>query len=301
MVPKSAFGLMILIAATVMGCSAEPDALGPRYGTAPVRSQVVVYHLAVHPLHNPSKLIRTYQPLMHYLNSRLDGIRLEIESSRDYSAFEEKIASRKPEFILPNPFQTIMAFEARYHVIAAVGDPDEFKGIFIVRKDSTIREPSDLIGKSVSYPSQTALAACIMPQYFLHRNGVDVRKDVENRYVGSQESAIMNVYLGKTAAGATWPVPWRTFQKEHPYEARHLMVIWETPSLINNSFMARDDVPIKSRDRIASLLFGLNETPEGQKILKEVGISRFHPAGDSDYEPIRQYISDFEKEVRPIH
>jgi len=30
-----------------------------------------VYHFAVHPLHNPAKLIEEYQPLMDYLNGRL--------------------------------------------------------------------------------------------------------------------------------------------------------------------------------------------------------------------------------------
>ena len=68
-------------------------------------------------------------------------------------------------------------------------------------------------------------------------------RDIENRYVGSQESSIMNAYLGQTAAGATWPPPWRAFQKEHPREAAELKVIWETESLVNNSVMVRDDVP----------------------------------------------------------
>lgn len=51
-------------------------------------------------------------------------------------------------------------------MIAMAGDPKDFKGIFLVRIDSGIKVPADLKGKAVSYPSPTALAACIMPQYF---------------------------------------------------------------------------------------------------------------------------------------
>ena len=155
--------------------------------------------------------------------------------------------------LLPNPWQTLEAMKVGYHVIAMAGDAEDFKGIFIVRKDSGIKTPADLRGKVVSYPSPTALAACIMPQYFLHRNGIDVNRDIENAYVGSQESSIMNAYLGKSAAGATWPPPWRLFQQDHPAEAAQLKVIWETPSLLNNSVMVRDDVPAAVGRRVRRL------------------------------------------------
>jgi phosphonate transport system substrate-binding protein len=39
------------------------------------------------------------------------------------------------------------------------GDADDFKGIFIVRKDTDIKVPAQLKGKRVSYPAPSALAA----------------------------------------------------------------------------------------------------------------------------------------------
>lgn len=68
-----------------------------------------------------------------------------------------------------------------------------------------------------------------MPQYFMVQNGVDPIRDVTTAYVGSQESSNMNAYLGKSAAGGTWPPPWRAFQRDHPAEAAELMVAWTTP------------------------------------------------------------------------
>lgn len=160
--------------------------------------------------------------------------------------------------------------------------------------------PADLKGKAVSYPSPTALAACIMPQYFLHTHGVDVNEDIDNQYVGSQESSIMNAYLGLTAAGATWPTPWRAFQREHPAEAAQLMVIWETEPLINNSVMVRDDVPQEIAARVEELLLGLDETAQGVAILKTMETARFLPAKDSDYGVVRDYLARFEAEVRRV-
>ena len=295
---KTSIILLVLGLAMLLGCKREGQ--GPRYGARPPSSNATVYLLAVHPLHNPAKLMQAYQPLIDHLNGQLEHRGLGLEASRDYANFEEKYGARSPAFLLPNPWQTLQAMKVGYHVIATAGDAADFKGIFIVRKDSGIRKPDDLKGKAVSYPSPTALAACIMPQYFLHSRGIDVRSDIENRYVGSQESSIMNVFLKKTASGATWPPPWRAFQKEHPREAAELEVVWETEPLINNSVMVRDDVPPEFRDQVRSMLTKLHEYAQGRSILLGMETSRFTPASDGDYDQVRSYIARFEREVRPV-
>lgn len=291
---------LVFLFGTLPGCSKKNESQGPQFGTNPSLQEFPVYRFAVHPLYNPAKLVEAYQPLIDYLNSRLQGAQLELEASRDYADFEKKYGERKPEFILPNPWQTLQAEKVGYGVLAMAGEPQDFKGIFVVRKDSGLKNPTDLIGKAVSYPSPTALAACIMPQYFLYEHGIDINLDIENSYVGSQESSIMNVYLGLTAAGATWPPPWRAFQKDHPQEAAELKVIWETEALVNNSVMVRDDIPVQVAEQVRKLLLGLDETPEGRSILAGMETARFLSASDADYEIVRQYISNFERDVRPV-
>ena len=294
------FFLLALLCGTSPGCDRAPEVKGPQVGTKPRSSDIPVYRFAVHPLHNPGKLFQAYQPLMDSLNGQLHDARLTLEASRDYANFEEKYQARKPEFLLPNPWQTLQAMPVGYHVIAMAGEPQDFKGIFVVRRDSGLTHPAELKGKAVSYPSPTALAACIMPQYFLHNHGLNVNTDIENRYVGSQESSIMNVYVGQTAAGATWPPPWRAFQREHPREAAELKVIWETEPLVNNSVMVRNDIPAQVEKQVRALLLKLDKTPEGRSILAGMETTRFLPAADKDYDVVRRYVSRFESEVRPV-
>lgn len=292
---------VLILFAVLVGCESENDApQGPRYGNAPSNPDKPIYRFAVHPLHNPAKLAEAYQPLIDYLNRHIGEVQFELEASRDYQNYEAKFRDRQPELLLPNPWQTLEAMKVGYHVIAMAGDAEDFKGIFIIRKDSGIQSPQDLKGKVVSYPSPTALAACIMPQYFLHNHGVDVTRDIENRYVGSQESSIMNTYLGEAAAGATWPPPWRLFQKDHPQQAAELTVAWETPSLMNNSVMVRDDMPANTRDAIKAWLLALSDSYEGQAILTSMETTRFHDADDASYQRVRDYIAEFEKKIRPV-
>ena len=284
----------------LVSCDHSPTEQPLLYSSAPVANQLPIYRLVPHPLYNPQKLSETFLPLVDYLNRQVPGAHIELESSRDYQAYEHKFRAREAEILMPNPWQTIEAMKVGYHVIAMWGDAEDFKGLFIVRKDGGIKTPSDLKGKVVSYPSPTALAAALMPQYFLHKQGIDINKDIKNSYVGSQESSIMNVYLRQSAAGATWPPPWRMFQKDHPNEAAQLKVIWETPSLLNNSLMVRDDVPEAVRQGIRQTLLDLPKTPEGEKILAGMETARFHAADDASYDIVRQFIARFEKEVRLV-
>ncbi|MES9943213.1 MAG: phosphate/phosphite/phosphonate ABC transporter substrate-binding protein [Candidatus Thiodiazotropha sp. 6PLUC1] len=291
--------LLVMLTAVACDTSAPPPS-SPEYGAGPTDNAKPHYHLAIHPLHNPKKLAEAYHPLIEYLNAEIPEAGFVLEASRDYQAYERKFRARTPEFLLPNPWQTLEAIKKGYKVIAMAGDANDFKGIFIVRKDSGIQSPSELKGRVVSYPSHTALAACIMPQYFLYQQGLDINQEITNVYVGSQESSIMNAYLGKSAAGATWPPPWRLFQKDHPAEAAQLKLIWETPPLMNNSIMVRDDIPAALRDRVQALLLGLDETPDGRDILNAMETARFHAADDASYNKVRDYVAVFEEKVRPV-
>jgi phosphonate transport system substrate-binding protein len=299
------YGILLFISALfltgiVSGCKQKTKANGPLYGNTPASEAISNYHFAVHALHNPAKLVEAYQPLMDYLNERIEGVHFTLEASRDYASFEEKYKMHTPEFLLPNPWQTLQAMKTGYSVIAMAGEPKDFQGIFIVRKDGKIKEPQDLKGEAVSYPSASALAACIMPQYFLHTHGINVNRDIVNRYVGSQESSIMNVYLKHTVAGATWPPPWRAFQKEHPKEAAELKVIWTTETLINNSVMIRNDIPADIRKQVQKCLAEIHENEQGKMILKGMETVRFIPATNKDYDIVKDYVVRFEKEVRKI-
>lgn len=273
---------------------------GPQYGELPQASRAGHFTLAVHLGYNPQRLLKAYQPLVDYLNRNIHGVEFELEASRDFPAFEDKFRSRNPAFLLPNPWQSLEAMKSGYRVIAMAGDKEDFRGIFLVRKESAIRRPADIRGKRISYPAPTALAACIMPQYYLYRHGIDVMRDVENLYVGSQESSITNVLLHQADVGVTWPPPWRAFQKDFPQQAAQLKVIWETPFLINNPFMVRKDVPERISVRVSELLLALHESDEGRRILEGMETSRFHAASDASYEPVREFIRRFEKEVRPV-
>jgi phosphonate transport system substrate-binding protein len=272
----------------------------PTFADAPPSTELV-YLFGVHPLHNPQRLYEVFGPMMDYLSEQIAGVRFKLEASRNYAAYDEKLYAGKFHFSLPNPYQTINAIDKGYNVFAKMGDDNNFRGIILVRRDSGIRQVSDLEGKAVSYPAPTALAATMMPQYYLQTNGVNVMGDLDNRYVGSQESSVMNVYLKQTSAAATWPTPWLALVKERPELENELQVIWETESLINNGLVVLPEVPSDTVQKVHDLIVNLHTHERGKQILRPMELSRFESATNSSYDVVRDFITSFSRQVRPLN
>lgn len=290
--------LALVLLAAACGKS-EENAYQPTYSRES-KQQVTEYVVGIHPLHNPQRLMEVYGPLVDYMNSKIPEVRFKLEASRNYAEFEKKFYAGHFAFAMPNPYQTVQSLKHGYRIFGKMGDDENFRGIILVRKDSAIEKVTDLKGKAVSYPAATALAATMMPQFYLHTHGIDVNRDIVNRYVGSQESSIMHVFRGYVAAGATWPVPWVSFAAEHPDMASQLIVRWETDPLPNNGWVVRKDIPAPIADEFARLLLSLHESEQGRMMLGRLPISRFEPATDETYRPVRDFLEKFSKTVRLI-
>lgn len=262
--------------------------------------KVHVYLIGIHPLHNPKRLFEVYGPIVDFLNQHIPEARFKLEASRNYAEFEKKLYAGHFDFALPNPYQTIHALKYGYRVFGKMADDENFRGIILVRRDSGIKQVADLKGKAVSYPAATALAATMLPQYYLHTHGLNINTDIDNRYVGSQESSIMNVLRGYVAAGATWPVPWQTFSREKPELARQLEVKWQTENLPNNSWVVHNRIPTEVTVKLAGTLFSMNQDQQGKVLLAQIPVSRFEAANDDTYQAVRVFLEKFSKTVRPV-
>lgn len=294
--------LLCLFICTVMTtyCTPKKGAVNaePQYlKNATVEKPLIRF--AVHPLHNPELLNDVFGPLMAYLNDNIKEVHFQLEASVNYAAFEEKLKNKEVEFALPNPYQTILAINHGYKVFAKMGDDHNFRGIILIRKDSGIKSVLDLKGKTISYPAPTALAATMLPQYFLFKQGLKVMTETKSLYVGSQESSIMNVYLRTSQAGATWPPPWNAFVEKNPEIVKELEVKWQTQTLPNNGLIVRDDVAPEILGKVKKIILELGRSEEGKRILKGMGLSQFESADEKTYAPVKKFLEAFVREIRP--
>lgn len=284
----------ILLAATLtMACGERQDrAYEPVYSTT-AQEERKEYIFGIHPQRNPERLHAVFGPLIDYLNERVRDVRFVFEASRNYDIFDHKIETRRFQFVLPNPYETLLAIEHGYRVFAKMGSDADLRGLIVVRRDSGIESVDQLRGKAMGFPAPTALAATMLPKHFLFTRGLDYRRDLEVRYVGSMESSLMNVYMGNVAAGTVYPPAWRMFLKERPAIAAALHIVWETESLPNNSVMARDDVPPALVAQVRKSLMAMPETPQGRQVLALMDLTQFEAASDNTYDLVRGFLEQY--------
>jgi phosphonate transport system substrate-binding protein len=127
---------------------------------------------------------------------------------------------------------------------------------------------------------------------------VDVQTELQNIYVGTHNSSIMNAYLKQSAASATWPAAWKAFQQSNPTEAAELHVIWETPTLIQNAIIVRDTVPAATSAKVTQLLTTLQDSDEGRTLLAGIDTQSFVPSSNQDFEVVRTFLKEYNRSVK---
>lgn len=103
--------VLALLFGTLPDGPSEPEGKRLQFWKSPLSAGVPTYKLVVHQLHNPTKTIQAYQRLIEFLNIRLSTGNLDPEASRNCAGSETKRRVRKPEFLFPNPWQTLEAIK----------------------------------------------------------------------------------------------------------------------------------------------------------------------------------------------
>jgi len=259
-------------------------------------SSETTYIFAPHPYLNPQDLYNTYEPVARYLERKIPGTRFRVETSKDYADYEAKIASGHFQFGLPNPYQTVFSLEHGYHVIAKMKPDEDFRGMLVVRKDHKPHTPADLAGKTLCFPSSTAVAATMLPMLYLHDHGLDT-KHVHVKYVGSQFSSIMNAYTGDAAACGTTVRFWRTWSRDNTDKIGALETLWLTDSLPHNGVIARNDVPPALARQVAAALVSMDQDKTLDQGQFKVDQQHFEAANNDTYRAMAVFLKRYDDAI----
>jgi phosphonate transport system substrate-binding protein len=288
--------VITLLLFSLFACNKQAENYLPQFSDKKIEinNSISEYIFAVHPLHNPERLQKMFGPMIDYINHRLKNAKLKIEASNSYNEYNEKIKTKRIDFLLPNPYQTMMANKYGYHVFAKMGDDEIFAGIGLIRTDSYYKSLKDLKNKVITFPAPTALAAVMMPQVYMQKNGLNLKnKEAEIKYVGSQESSILAVFHNNAEMGVTWVMAWNSFANENPEIAKKLKIFFKTKPLINNSLMVRDDIDKSLVEQIQKIIVNMHNDSEGMKILDNMKLSKFENANDQTYKVVEKFLNEY--------
>ena len=286
---------LLTLGLLLTSCSDQENKEG--YKPAGKKTELNIYTFGIHPYLNTKKMYSSYMPILDLIEKRLGNVRFRLETSKTYADYEKKLYRGDFDFSLPNPYQTLNALSHGYTVVAKMKPDTVFKGIFIARKDQHITSFEQIKGKVVSFPAPTALAATMMPLYYLHQHGIDTGKDITKKFVGSQYSSILNAYSLDSTIAATWPPPWESWKKENPKKAEKMELIWQTEPLINNGVIVKKELDQELVKKVVDILVELENSDEGRKMLENAGFEGFERAQKRDYDRVAEFLDRYNNTV----
>lgn len=244
----------------------------------PVRAEEI-YSFSVVPQFERRMLFGIWQPIVDHLEKRT-GLHLRLVTSLSVSDYESDVLKGQYDFIYLNPYMMpVVAASPGY--IPLIRDSRPVHGILVVRKDSPLKQVSDLQGKSLAVPSMTALGASLLLRAELDRQfGVKTRIVVAKTHT----SVFLHVINKFTDAGGSVH---KAFGEQDPRIQDALRILHRTVGVPAHPLAAHPRVPGEVRERVRKAFIELADTPEGRALLAKIPMQSPVAADIADYDVLK--------------
>lgn len=239
------------------------------------------YTFAVIPGAPPAVMSKRWTPVIERL-SRDTGIAFRLKLFDQMAEFEREIWSGTPDFIFASPIQTVVARQgARY--IPLVRDSKLADIKLYVRKDSPIHSIDDLDKKEISFVGNKNICSVYM-QHELKSYGKNLT--FAQNYAGSTKNVILNVLMGKVAAGAVFG---NELAREPAESQAQLREVATTPKFAPHPLSAHPRVPVQVREAVKKAMLKLAATADGEEMLRPMMLDDLVEADyDRDYRALEK-------------
>jgi phosphonate transport system substrate-binding protein len=266
--------LIILILWSVIANAAEPLVMG------------------VFPRRDAAVTAKLFRPLSHHLEQNL-GIPVSLEMSPDFDTFLSNLKQRRYDLVHLNPFDYISAHnDLAYDVLVQNEEFGEatIMGAIYVRKDSGIRQLTDLKGKKILFGGgPRAMMSYVVPTYMLQQAGL-TKQDYEEAYAINPPNAVLATYLRRADAGGAGEVVHRLPFVTSKIDVNQLEMIAVSRPLPHLPWAVKQEMTAELKQRLQTLLVNLKHSEEGRKILGQARLSALNPATNKDYDPHRKIV-----------
>jgi phosphonate transport system substrate-binding protein len=248
--------------------------------------------MGIFPRRDAAITAKLFLPLSRYLEQKL-GVPVSMEMSPDFNAFPSNLKQRRYDLVHLNPFDYISAYDDLAY--EALVQNEEFgeatiRGAIYVRKDSGIRQLTELKGKKILFGGgPRAMMSYIVPTYLLRQAGL-TKKDYEEVYAINPPNAVLATYLQHADAAGAGEVVRRLPVVTSKIDVRQLELIAVSRPLPHLPWAVRQEMPAELKQKLKRLLVDLKYSEEGRNILKQAQLSAFNPVTNKDYDPHRRIV-----------
>lgn len=281
--------LVALLTLIFFGCTSQKD------GPEPVTEEYTrTLTIGLIPEHNIFKQMERYKPLSAYLSEKT-GVGIELKILSQYG----NIINNFNTLDLDGAFFGSFTYALAHTRIAVdtLARPENsegvstYHGMIFVRKDSPIDSAALMKGKRFAFVDKATTAGYLLPLKYFRENGIEDYQDYfsETYFTGTHEDAVYDVLNGKADIGAAKNTVFYRLAHIDRRILEELRIIDRSPEVPENALALKSDLDESLRSRIRDVLLGMDQDPEGRRVLKGFGQSRFIETTNQDYDPVFKY------------
>jgi phosphonate transport system substrate-binding protein len=268
--------LTVVLAISIVGCTSKEDK---------------VIKMGFVPMKDGDTLIESVEPLTEMLSKEI-GIKVEGFTATNYVGVVEGLGSGQVDFGFIPPFAYVLAnSESDAEVIlTALNKSGEakYRSQFMVRKDSSINNFSDIKGKKVAFVDPSSTSGYLFPGAHLIKEGIDIEKDIEYVYAGGHDKALQLLLNGDVDVATTFVDSRDRYKEDFPEAMEKVEILGYTDYIPNISVTVKGDMEEELKEKIKVALLNIAKTEEGLTLLKDLfNMHGFEEATDADYDIIR--------------
>lgn len=242
------------------------------------------YTFGVVPQYGQRQMFATWKPILDELEKRT-GLSFRLVSAPTISAFDKECLKGAYDFVYLSPYILLKANKsAGYLPIAR--DRSDLRGILVVRRDSPVKSPSELNGKTIAFPSPNALGASLLMRAELS-NLFHIRFDP--LYVTSHSSVYLHVAKGLAEAGGGVE---KTLQEQDGAIRDSLKVIHVTRPMPSHPVAVHPRVRAPEAEKVRRALIGMEGAADGRELLAKIPMNHPVSAALQDYTPMMKWGLD---------
>jgi len=247
----------------------------------------------VFPRWNAQITVRNFTPLAAQLGREL-GRPVRIETDKDFDSFMRRVYAREFDLVHLNQLHYVHAHrKADYRAIAKMCDNPActIRAIIVTRRDSKLTKVRDLKGRIIAFGDPSAMVSHVLAKSLLLESALGPEQ-YRTIFTKNPPNALLAVYNGEADAAGVGPAVFQQPEIIRRIDIRQLRILAESRSIPHLPVAVRSDMDVKLALRIQRILTGLAHRPEGQVILKKMGIERFEAADDHQYTLVRNLMEE---------
>jgi len=259
-----------------------------------VPAEVLPLRVAVAAVISPRGTIASYQPLLDYMSEKLHRP-IELVQRRTYGEINDLVASGGVDIAFVCTGAYVVGSQQRgmdLLVAPQVNGEALYYSYLIVPADSPATGLNDLRDKVFAFTDPISTTGRLYPTSLVQALGETPETFFARTFFTYSHDKAIEAVANRVADGAAVDSLVYDFAvTRDPSLAQKVRIIHRSPPFGTPPVVVTPSIRPQLRAELQDLLLGLPDTPQGRAALAAIGVDRFVPVTDRDYDSVRQLVA----------